>query len=49
MHAQIRIPKDEIKDGMSIEGSIERLGKVSFTLKHSEAADTSVAYNALKL
>ena len=49
VHAQIRIPKDEIKDGMSIEGSIERLGKVSFTLKHSEAADTSVAYNALKL
>ena len=33
----------------AIKGSIERLGKVSFTLKHSEAEDTSVAYNALKL
>ena len=49
VHGQIRIPKEEIVDGMRIEGAIEGLGKVSFTLRHSTAADTSVAYNALKL
>jgi len=49
VHERIRLPKAEIVDGMKIEGEVEGLGKVSFTLRHATAADNSKAYNALKL
>ena len=49
VHSTIRIPKDEIRNGMEIEGGIGGLGKVSFTLRRSSAADTSVPFNSLKL
>lgn len=46
---RIKVPAEQIRDGMQIKGSIEGLGEVCFTLKHSEAADNSVSVNQLKL
>lgn len=46
---RITVPKDKIADGMKITGSIEGLGQVSITLKHSGAPDNSLAVNQLKL
>lgn len=46
---RIRIPKDQIKDGMQIKGSIAGLGEVCLTLKKSNAAGNGEAYNQLKL
>lgn len=46
---RIVLKKEEIVDGMEINGEIEGIGKVSFTLKHSEAQDNSVAVNQYKL
>ena len=46
---RIKVPMDKIADGMVIKGSIEGLGDVSITLKHSDAQDNSVSINQLKL
>ena len=46
---RIKIPADQIRDGMQIRGSIEGLGEVVLTLKHSDAPDNSVSVNQLKL
>lgn len=46
---RIVIPADKVKDGMKITGSIEGMGEISITLKHSSAANTTVAYNQAKL
>lgn len=49
VHGKIEIPMSEIADGMRIEGEIEGVGKVAFTLKRSASADTAVGYKALRL
>lgn len=46
---RITVPADKIKDGMVIKGSIEGLGEVNITLKHSDAPDNSLSVNQLKL
>lgn len=46
---RIVIPKDKVKDGMKISAEIKGVGKVELTLKKSEAQDTAVAVNQLKL
>jgi len=46
---RIRIPKDEIRDGMEIRGKIEGLGEVCLTLKKSDSEGNATIYNQLKL
>ena len=46
---RIVIPKEKIFDGMKVTAKLEGIGEVELTLKHSEAQDTFVPFNQLKL
>lgn len=46
---RIVIPKDKVYDGMKITASMEGVGEVELTLKHSTAHNTFIPFNQLKL
>lgn len=46
---RIIIPRDKVRDGMKITASIEGMGELEITLKKSDAPNTFVPFNQLKL
>ncbi|MBO7519688.1 MAG: fumarylacetoacetate hydrolase family protein, partial [Clostridia bacterium] len=46
---RILIPRDKVVDGMKISAGVDGIGEIFVTLKKSDAPDTFVPFNQLKL
>lgn len=46
---RIKLKKDQIADGMKVKASVEGIGDVEITLKHSDSGSNDNAFNGLKL